>query len=265
MSNVLLWIYEIIGHNFGIAIILFTILIRAITWPLTAQQLKGTQGMQELQMQPKLKELQKKYKNDKEKLSQEQIKLYKKVGYNPLGCFGSMVPQFIVLIAIIQVIKVVTNNNLTGLYPFVQNWVFGTTSPEIFTHFLNIDLGLSYSTVAKEIGHITLQSIPYIVLALAVGITQYFTTALMQKMKRPQAIKKEKPRKKGEIMSPEEMQEKMTQSTNLILPFLTIITTLSLPSVLGLYWFIQSLMLIFQYWLLDRDQFTKAFKNWRRK
>jgi membrane protein insertase Oxa1/YidC/SpoIIIJ len=103
------------------------------------------------------------------------------------------------------------------------------------------------------------------VLALAVGVTQYFTTTLMQKMKQPQTTAKAKPRKKGEMMSPEEMQEKMTKSTNLILPFLTMITTLSLPSVLGLYWLIQSLMLIFQYWLLDREQFIKVFKSWKKK
>ena len=66
MTNVLLWIYDIIGHNFGVAIILFTILVRAVTWPLTAQQLKGTQGMQELQKDKEWLGIQKKYKDDKE-------------------------------------------------------------------------------------------------------------------------------------------------------------------------------------------------------
>ena len=71
MINTLLWIYSILG-NFGIAIILFTILVRFLTYPLTIQQLKGAQGMQEMQKSKEWQELQKKYKNDKQKLQQEQ-------------------------------------------------------------------------------------------------------------------------------------------------------------------------------------------------
>ena len=71
--NVLLVIYYLV-KSFGLAIILFTILIRLITHPLTAQQLKGTQAMQNLQKDPRWIDMQKKYKDDKEKLSQEQLK-----------------------------------------------------------------------------------------------------------------------------------------------------------------------------------------------
>jgi YidC/Oxa1 family membrane protein insertase len=78
--NVLLFIYTIVGHNFGIAIILFTILIRLLTHPLMAQQIKGTQGLQKLQTDKRYIEMQKKYKDDKEKLAQEQMKLYKEMG-----------------------------------------------------------------------------------------------------------------------------------------------------------------------------------------
>ena len=60
MTNVLLWIYELVGHNFGVAIILFTILIRLITWPLTGKQLKGAQAIQELQQDKEWQEIQKK-------------------------------------------------------------------------------------------------------------------------------------------------------------------------------------------------------------
>jgi YidC/Oxa1 family membrane protein insertase len=47
--NVLIWIYDVVGNNFGLAIILFTILIRIVTWPLNAQQMKGAAAMQALQ------------------------------------------------------------------------------------------------------------------------------------------------------------------------------------------------------------------------
>src|SRR5690242_7930643 len=100
--NVLLFIYTLIGHNFGIAIILFTILIRLVTHPLTAQQLKGTQAMQNLQKDKRYLEIQKKYKDDREKLSQEQMKLYKEMGINPFGsCLPTLI-QFPIIIGLYQ-------------------------------------------------------------------------------------------------------------------------------------------------------------------
>ncbi len=91
-TNVLLMIYKLIGGNFGIAIILFTILIRAITHPLMASQIKGSTKMQELQNSKEWQDIQKKYKDDKEKLAQEQMKYYKEIGYNPLSsCLPTLI------------------------------------------------------------------------------------------------------------------------------------------------------------------------------
>jgi YidC/Oxa1 family membrane protein insertase len=78
-------IYKMVGGNFGIAIILFTILIRVITHPLMVSQIKGSTKMQEMQSSKEWQDIQKKYKDDKEKLSQEQMKYYKEIGYNPLS------------------------------------------------------------------------------------------------------------------------------------------------------------------------------------
>ncbi len=91
-TNALLMIYNLIGGNFGIAIILFTILIRLITHPLMASQIKGSTRMQEMNSSPEWQAIQKKYKDDKEKLAQEQMKYYKEIGYNPLSsCLPSII------------------------------------------------------------------------------------------------------------------------------------------------------------------------------
>jgi YidC/Oxa1 family membrane protein insertase len=91
-TNALLMIYKLIGGNFGIAIILFTILIRVITHPLMASQIKGSTKMQEMQNSKEWLDIQKKYKDDKEKLAQEQMKYYKEIGYNPLSsCLPSLI------------------------------------------------------------------------------------------------------------------------------------------------------------------------------
>jgi YidC/Oxa1 family membrane protein insertase len=91
-TNALLLIYKLIGGNFGIAIILFTILIRVITHPLMAAQIKSSAKMTEFQQSKQWQDIQKKNKGDKEKLAQEQMKLYKELGISP---FASCLPSII--------------------------------------------------------------------------------------------------------------------------------------------------------------------------
>lgn len=91
-TNVLLLIYKLVGGNFGIAIILFTILIRLITHPLMAAQIKSSTKMTEFQQSKQWQDIQKKNKGDKEKLSQEQMKLYKELGISP---FASCLPSIV--------------------------------------------------------------------------------------------------------------------------------------------------------------------------
>src|SRR5512138_334035 len=100
--NVLIWIYDVVGNNFGLAIILFTILIRIITWPLNAQQMKGAAAMQELQNDKEWQAIQKKYAKDREKLAQEQMRIQRERGINPFAsCLPTLI-QFPVIIALYQ-------------------------------------------------------------------------------------------------------------------------------------------------------------------
>lgn len=100
--NVLIWIYDVVGNNFGLAIILFTILIRIVTWPLNAQQMKGAAAMQALQSDKEWQAVQKKYAKDKEKLAQEQMRFYREKGINPFGsCLPTLI-QFPIIIALYQ-------------------------------------------------------------------------------------------------------------------------------------------------------------------
>jgi YidC/Oxa1 family membrane protein insertase len=91
--NVLLLIYLLV-KDFGLAIILFTVLIRVITYPLNASQLKSSRAMQEFNNNKEWQEIQKKYKDNREKLAQEQMRLYKELGVNP---FKSCLPTLIQL------------------------------------------------------------------------------------------------------------------------------------------------------------------------
>lgn len=94
---VLQWIHGVVG-SWGLSIILLTLLFRILVWPLINTQMKSMVGMQTIQ--PKIQELQKKYKDDREKLTQETMKLYQEAGVNPAGgCLPALIqmPIFIIL------------------------------------------------------------------------------------------------------------------------------------------------------------------------
>jgi YidC/Oxa1 family membrane protein insertase len=100
--TILLFLYQILGGNVILAIIVFTILIRLATYPLTMKQQRSTKAMQELQ--PELKKLQEKYKNNREQLAQAQWELYRQYGVNPLaGCLPLLI-QLPILLALYRAI-----------------------------------------------------------------------------------------------------------------------------------------------------------------
>lgn len=100
--TILTFLYSLLGQNVVLAIVVFTILIRVAILPLTAQQQRSAKEMQKLQ--PKLKELQEKHKNDREKLAQEQMALYREHGVNPFGGCLPLIIQLPILIALYQAI-----------------------------------------------------------------------------------------------------------------------------------------------------------------
>ena len=120
--NALVFIYNIVpGHDIGIAIILLTIIIKFLLNPLTAKSLRSQRDLQRIQ--PKIQELQQKFKNQKDVLSQELMKLYKSEKVNP---FSSCLPLLIQLPFFIAVFSVFRNGltdpkSLDMLYPFITN------------------------------------------------------------------------------------------------------------------------------------------------
>jgi YidC/Oxa1 family membrane protein insertase len=92
MLNALLLIYQFLGQNFGVAIIIFTVVIRLVMYPLTRRQQLSSMKMQELQKSKKYLDIQKKYAKDKQKQQEETMKLFQEAGINPLsGCLPLLI------------------------------------------------------------------------------------------------------------------------------------------------------------------------------
>lgn len=101
------------GHKWALAIVLLTIGVRTLLIPVGVKQFKSMRAMQGLQ--PEIKRLQKKYKNDKERLNKEMMELYQREGVNPLGGCLPMLPQMPVLLGMFYAIR-----NLTDVVKHVR-------------------------------------------------------------------------------------------------------------------------------------------------
>ena len=122
--------------NYGIAIILLTILTKVLMYPITKKGSLGTARMQELQ--PKIQELQAKYKSNPQKLNQEMADFYKREGYNPMsGCLPLLI-QFPIFIAMYNLFN--NHFDLRGA-SFIAGWIYDLSQPEaIYTFSQPINL-----------------------------------------------------------------------------------------------------------------------------
>jgi YidC/Oxa1 family membrane protein insertase len=218
--NILLWIYNLIGQNFGVAIILFTILIRIITWPLNAQQMKGAKAMQDLQNDKEWQAIQKKYAKDREKLAQEQMRLYREKGINPFGsCLPTLI-QFPILVALYQsIIRALAATPLDLL----------KLSQSINPNFLDVGklIPLNSKFLWMNLG----QPEPYYILAIIVAATTY----IQSKLTLPPAT------------NPNDQSAAMGQSMAITMPLMLGWFALTFPSGLAVYFITSNLLGIIQY------------------
>lgn len=124
MINSLVLLYWVFFSNFGLAIIVFTVLVRGAMFPLTVKQSRSMKAMSALQ--PKMKEVQEKYKGDRPRLSQETMKLYKENGVNPIGCIGPLVLQMPIFFGLFWALRGTlpsTPERLADLSTHLYSWL----------------------------------------------------------------------------------------------------------------------------------------------
>ena len=142
LGLILARIYDVIP-SYGVAIISLTIIIKIVLFPLQWKQIRSMQHMQAIQ--PKVKELQKRYKNDKQKIQEEQMKLYKEAGVNPLGGCLPMLLLYPFLIAMFSILRPVTLTPATG-----DNEGAYQLTP--FMSHIPVDSELFHDIVSHEVG-----------------------------------------------------------------------------------------------------------------
>ncbi len=215
--NLFIGLYDILpGHDLGIVILLITVVVRLILYPLTSSSIKAQKAMQELQ--PKLEAIKKQFPKDQQKQAQATMELYKNNKINPLTSCLPMLIQLPILLALFWAMRDgLTSTNLAkNLYPFVHNP--GVLNP--------ITLGLF--NLAK----------PSVVLAVLAGVAQYFQAKTLSR--------KPAPPEAGAGGKDESMTAMMNKQMLYVMPVITVLIGLQFQAGLTLYWFLSTLLMVIQ-------------------
>lgn len=228
LLNLLFFLYDFVWSDLGVAIILLTILVRLLLLPLFYKSAQSQSVLQKIS--PQIREIQKKYKDDKEKQVQEMLAVYKQHKVNPFSGFLLMIIQLPILIALYKVF-------------------WGGFSAEILKNlysFIEIPQDISYSFL----GVVNLNQRNLILVILA-ALFQYFQSKLLLDLSKNKKEKRvlQNQEKSG---SSQELAEKFSRQMIFFGPFLTLIILYPLPSAISLYWLTTSVFSVIQQVIINR-------------
>lgn len=215
--NLFVFLYNILpGHDVGLVILVITILVRLLLYPLTSSSIKSQRALQDLQ--PKMNAIKLQYPDDKQKQTQAIMEMYKNNKVNPLASCLPLLIQLPILIALYKVLQDGLNskNLADSLYSFVAN-------PGAINQ---VSLGIF--NLAQ----------PNYVLAVLAGAAQYLQARTMSR--------KNPPAQAGQGGKDEAMMAMMNKQMLYFMPVITVIIGLNLPAGLTLYWFFGTLLMALQ-------------------
>ncbi len=270
--NVLIVFYRLLGENFGLAIIVFTLVLKFLTLPFALKQIESAKKNKEFQK--KYKEIQDKHKNakNKDKMTKELAQLQSE--YLPAQ-LGGCLPTILQILFFFQVYYVVLNGINVGAEAFNQaNYSF--IPPFSEGEVLNLDfLGINLGQSASGVGFGDFSQVwPYILLVLLVGLTQFFSGRITaglralpgklngdnkdanKKAKTKKKKKSEKLEKKDEVPEDLSMSDAMQQASSQMiyfLPLFTMFIALNFPSGVSLYWTVTNGFAIIQQLIIHKD------------
>lgn len=258
LFNLLVTIYALIpGHNFGLSIIIFTIIIRLMLWPLVKKQLHQTKAMRKLQ--PEIKKIKQATKGDRAKESAMLMELYKERGINPLASFPTLILQFIVLIGLysgLHKIIIDPKSIITFAYPFVQSlsWMEHIAKNiHLVDNTLFGFVDLSRAAVNKTGGIYW----PAMMIVAGSAVMQYFTAVqLMPKEDNQRSLRDIlKGAGNGQSADQAEVNAAVGRSTRFLLPIMIFVFTISIASALSLYWLVGGIVAYIQQSIvLNKDE-----------
>lgn len=255
--NLLIGLYAIIpGHDFGVAIIIFTIIVRMLLYPLTRSMLHQSKAMRKLQ--PELAKIKKESKGNKQQESMRMMELYKKHGVSPFRSIGILLIQLPIFIALFHVIQIFTMHRdqiQKFTYDFMEQLAPIADlikDPQSFNEKLFGVVDLTKSAFSSNGVEIFL-----VVLALVAAYTQY----VMSKQTAPQNQPKKRLRDimaeaaEGKQADQSEMNAIVMSRMMKVLPIFMFFIMISVPGALALYYAVSNMVAVAQQsYLLKQDE-----------
>ncbi|HPW47958.1 MAG TPA: YidC/Oxa1 family membrane protein insertase [Candidatus Saccharibacteria bacterium] len=254
--NLLILIIALIpSHDFGIAIIIFTIIVRLVLYPLLRKQLHNTMAMKKLQ--PELKRIKKESKGNRQKESQLMMALYKEKGVNPFSSFAIILIQLPILIALYAGIRKIVDNP-HQLLDLAYSWMHQLPYLENLTQNIHV---FSY----KFLGLIDLSKFPIskgglywpamVLVVLSVAIQYLQSKQLLMSDKNTRSLRQLlKDTAAGKEVDQSEVQAATSKMTLFFVPAMIFMVSVSLPAALSLYWLVGGLVTyIQQTYILKKD------------
>lgn len=253
--NLLVAIYALIpGHNFGLAIILFTVVIRLLMWPLVKKQLHQVKLMRKIQ--PELKRIKKAAAGDKRKEQMMMLELYKERGINPFGQIGILLLQIPILIGLyigLQRVLKDPHEIISFAYPFLQDlsWL------KQLAGNINLFDGTLFGTVDLTKAALGPNGVywPAMMLVAGSAAAQYFQSKQLSPSSKDsrslRTILREA--KQGKQADQSEVNAAMSRNMLFILPALVFLFTVQLASALSLYWLISGITAYIQQGIILRE------------
>ena len=239
-GSIIKFIYFTCGENFGVALIIFTILMKVLLLPLGIKQQRSMTAMQKLQ--PQLNELQRKYAHDKDKLSRETMELYKKNNASPFGGCLPMILQFVILIVMVNIVYR-PGTYIMGIEDLSRDLNVQITAAQAHGmnfHFLWWDLAMKPTFTLSP----TLPILITWILPILATAATYFSGVASQKMSGAPANAANNPQA--------EQAQQMTKSMTTFMPIMTLFFTFTLPLSASLYWCISSITQVLQQAILTK-------------
>lgn len=248
--NLLVLIYALIpGHNFGLAIILFTIVVRLLMWPLVKKQLHHAKAMRELQ--PELKRIKKEAKGDRQKESMMVMALYKEKEISPFASIGLLFVQIPILLALYSGLQRIVQDPsalLNFSYPILHDMSWMKQLAEninLFDGSLFGLIDLMRPAIGRDGGGTYW---PALVLVLSSSVAQYFQSKqLMPSNKEAKTIRSIlRSAGEGKQADRDDMNTAISRNMAYFVPFLVFIFSVNLASALSLYWLTSGVVAIIQ-------------------
>lgn len=219
---------------------------------MTIKQLKDSLIMRKLQ--PELKALQDKYKNEPMVLAQKQKEVYTREGYNPLGCLTNLLIQIPVAIALYQTVLAFSKSTpqaLQGLYVFISNWIDSRGLTSFNTSFFGIQL---MDSASKHISDGMAKFIPYGVLLFLLWGSNSLYAYVNSKIFRIESNEPQNPmpKDKEDLDIASMMTQSMNTSSILFMPIMLTITMYPIATIISLYLVTQNLLSILQILVINK-------------